>query len=120
MQGSCLCGAIRFEASGKIGGPTACHCTQCRKQTGHYWTSLWAYDENLTITGTPQWYAASASAKRGFCPTCGAFLFWKADKDSWTCFSAGAVDGDTGMTLTRHIYTHSAGDYYTVPKDQSA
>lgn len=37
--GSCLCGAVRFEAAGDLPGPDGCHCSKCRKWSGHYFTS---------------------------------------------------------------------------------
>lgn len=71
-------------------------------------------DDGLTITGTPTWYAASNRAKRGFCPTCGAFLFWKGLEDPDTGVALGAVDGPTGLRLKRHIFTAEKGDYYDI------
>ncbi len=38
-RGSCLCGAVTFEFDGDLRPPDACHCTQCRKQSGHYFAS---------------------------------------------------------------------------------
>jgi hypothetical protein len=35
-KGSCACGAIKFEVTGALEGCDACHCTQCRKQSGHF------------------------------------------------------------------------------------
>jgi hypothetical protein len=32
--GSCLCGAVAFEITGPLRSVIACHCHQCRKQTG--------------------------------------------------------------------------------------
>ena len=37
--GSCLCGGVAFEMRGPLEPVTACHCIQCRKQTGNYWAS---------------------------------------------------------------------------------
>ena len=34
--GSCLCGAVAFEITGPLRPVIACHCHQCRKQTGTY------------------------------------------------------------------------------------
>ncbi len=36
---SCLCGAVKFEVEGRLSSPDACHCSQCRKWTGHYLAS---------------------------------------------------------------------------------
>ncbi|KIN67634.1 Glutathione-dependent formaldehyde-activating, GFA [Sulfitobacter donghicola DSW-25 = KCTC 12864 = JCM 14565] len=72
-------------------------------------------DNDLKITGAPRWYAASETAKRGFCPTCGSFLFWKGKADPDTGVSLGALDGATGLRLERHIFTADKGDYYDIP-----
>ena len=114
LNGSCLCGAITFTAAGAARDPAACHCSQCRKQSGHYWAAVQVLDSDLKITGTPTWYAASAQAKRGFCPTCGAFLFWKGVGDPDTGVALGALDGATGLSLERHIFTADKGDYYDI------
>lgn len=79
-------------------------------------------DDTLSITGTPRWYASSPTAKRGFCPTCGSFLFWKGEGDPDTGIALGALDGPTGLRLERHIFTAYKGDYYditdTVPQEE--
>ena len=33
VQGSCLCGSVRFELLGKINGFYFCHCMRCRRST---------------------------------------------------------------------------------------
>lgn len=35
QRGSCLCGAVRFEIDGELTPPDACHCSMCRKASGH-------------------------------------------------------------------------------------
>jgi hypothetical protein len=114
LKGSCLCGAITFTATGPARDPAACHCSQCRKQSGHYWASVQVLDENLTISGSPRWYAASETARRGFCPTCGSFLFWKGQDDPDTGVALGALEAPTGLRLERHIFTADKGDYYEI------
>ncbi len=118
MKGSCLCGAIAFEvaedAAGRIEKSSVCHCGQCRKQSGHLWASTEVPDSALTITGGPKWYEASPKAKRGFCPVCGSFLFWKAHGQDTTSFSLGSLEAPTGLHLTRHIFVADKGDYYDI------
>ncbi|SHF61151.1 Uncharacterized conserved protein [Litoreibacter ascidiaceicola] len=114
LRGSCNCGSVRFEADGAARDPAACHCSQCRKQSGHYWAAVQIDDDQLRIEGEVKWYQSSPSARRGFCPTCGAFLFWKSDADTDTGVSLGAMDGPTGLTLNRHIFTSDKGDYYEI------
>ena len=114
MQGSCLCGEITFQAEAAAREPAACHCTQCRKQSGHHWASVQVMDTALKVNGSPRWYTSSPGVRRGFCPTCGSFLFWKSDADPDTGISLGAIDGPTGLHLTRHIFVADKGDYYDI------
>ena len=115
LTGSCLCGAVTYTASGTPGAPAACHCTQCRKTSGHVWASSYVPDGNLAIAGPVRWYQSSDKARRGFCATCGAALFWDHDDDPFICFSTGSIDGPTGLRLRGHIHTASKGDYYNIP-----
>ena len=114
MKGSCLCGAVTYRVDGTPKGASACHCGQCRKQSGHVWSSAYVDDDKLAIEGEVQWYQSSPQAKRGFCPVCGSFLFWKLGTDDHISFSLGSLDGDTGLTLEKHSCTADKGDYYDI------
>ena len=117
MNGSCLCGAIAYEVSGAPEGMAVCHCGQCRKQSGHLWASAHVPDADLSIRGDVRWFQSSENAQRGFCPTCGSFLFWKDSRDPHISFSLGSLENPTGVTLARHIFTADRGDYYTISDD---
>ena len=114
--GSCLCGGVAFEMRGPLKAITACHCTQCRKQTGNYWASTTSADADLHFVrkDTLAWYRASDTAQRGFCKACGSTLFWKADGRDTTSICAGSIDGETGLKLEGHIFCDNAGDYYEI------
>lgn len=113
-QGHCLCGAIRFRTEAEPHAASICHCTQCRRQSGHLWASAQVPKSGLQITGPVRWHASSAQAQRGFCPTCGAFLFWQAHAEDTISFALGALDSPTGITLEKHIFCADKGDYYTI------
>ncbi|HGG64526.1 MAG TPA: GFA family protein, partial [Rhodobacteraceae bacterium] len=34
--GGCLCGAVTYVVNGPLRDVIACHCTQCRKSSGHH------------------------------------------------------------------------------------
>ncbi len=114
MKGSCACGTIAFTVSGEPIGASCCHCSQCRKMSGHVWSSAYLPATQIEITGPVKWVSLSAQAKRGICPECGAFLFWKAHDEETMSFALGAIDGDTGLTLEKHIFTAMKGDYYAL------
>lgn len=117
--GSCVCGAITFEADGDLGSPDACHCTQCRKWSGHYYAAAEVPRSALTVRGDEHviWYQSSAKARRGFCSKCGASLFFDPldrDKHEWIGVSMGAFDLPTETKLALHIFVAEKGDYYDI------
>ncbi|GAA6191025.1 GFA family protein [Phaeobacter gallaeciensis] len=114
LKGSCLCGDITFSTEAAPQGPSMCHCSQCRKQSGGIWSSAYVKDTDLSINGAVRWFSTSQTAKRGSCPRCGSFLFWKAHDEDTTSFALGAVDGPTGLTLQKHIFVADKGDYYDI------
>ena len=115
-HGSCLCGAIRFEVNGALPPPDACHCTQCRKQSGHYFVSTDVPRSAVTIHNSENisWYYSSEKARRGFCRTCGSSLFWDPLHRDWIGIAMGAFDGPTETKIHIHIHVASKGDYYDI------
>lgn len=115
-RGSCLCGRIRFTLDAPLEGATACHCHQCRKQSGHFFASANVAKSALHVEGAEhlRWYQASAKVRRGFCGHCGAWLFWEPLARDWTSVALGAIDGETGLRLERHIFVADKGDYYDI------
>ena len=114
MNGSCLCGSVRFAVTGTPQGASCCHCGQCRKQSGHVWSSAHVPKGDLSIDGEVRWYRSSDKARRGFCPICGSFLFWQHADEDQISFSLGSIDGATGLALEKHIFTADKGDYYQI------
>jgi hypothetical protein len=114
--GSCLCGAVRFEVSGDLPGPDGCHCSQCRKTSGHYFASTDVPRSALTVHGGDNvtWYRSSQKVRRGFCKTCGSALFWDPIERDWTGLAMGAFDKPTGTRMTKHIFVADKGDYYDI------
>jgi hypothetical protein len=112
--GSCLCGGVSFEISGPLRPVVGCHCSQCRKQSGHFGAFTACDDKDLKFRAdkTLAWYRASNSACRGFCNTCGSLLFWKGDGGNYTSIAAGSLDGATGLKIEGHIFCADKGDYY--------
>lgn len=113
-SGSCLCGAVAFVATGPLGDVAMCHCSQCRKGSGHYWAASSVPLDRFTLTRSDglEWFRSSSKAVRGFCRDCGASLFWQADGEGRMAIAAGAFDGPTGIEVAKHIFIDDAGDYY--------
>ena len=113
-KGSCLCGGVRYEVTGPLRIVRNCHCTLCRKHTGHYgaFTAAWHRDFTLTEDRGLKWYHASEEARRGFCGECGATLFFEMLGDEKISIAAGSLDGATGLKTIGDIFVADKGDYY--------
>lgn len=113
--GQCLCGAIRYEVSGVLDDPHACHCGQCRRQSGHFVAGVGAKRADFKVTGEDklEWYQSSALARRGFCRVCGSILFWDDGSDR-VGINMGSLDQPTGLKLERHIFVEDKADYYEI------
>ena len=112
FTGGCLCGQVRFTGVWGSDPLRACHCGQCRRWSGHVWAA--ALTDRLDITGEVRWFRSSPRAERGFCPTCGASLFWRRIGSDHIDVAAGSVDAPTGLILAAHIYVEDKGDYYQI------
>jgi len=117
QKGSCLCGAVTFLVRNERPTGVICHCGQCRKQSGHFWASSVAEEADIEIDGDVRWFEASDAAKRGSCPMCGSFLFWKAHDESTMSFSLGALAAPAGLSISKHIFTRDKDDYYDIADD---
>jgi hypothetical protein len=97
-------------------GVIYCHCSQCRKQSGHYYAATNVADDSLAIEGAEKitWYRASAFAKRGFCSVCGSALFWKHNQANEISVMAGAFEQPSGLKAEAHIFVVDKGDYYDI------
>ncbi len=66
-KGSCLCGAVKIEVEGKLSAVEGCHCSQCRKWTGHYLASTEVSRSALKIQGADgvAWFQSSEKSAAG-------------------------------------------------------
>lgn len=117
-RGQCLCGGVRYEVSGPLRDVIACHCSQCRRTSGHFVAASQAPTASLKLLNseTLTWYESSPEAKRGFCNRCGGNLFWREtgpDKKD-TSIMAGTLDTPTGLRITQHIFVEDKSDYYSI------
>ena len=72
-QGGCLCGALRYETTGKPLWVAYCHCHSCRRSTGAPVTTFVGYNKTSFryTTGKPEGYNSSPGITRSFCTRCG-------------------------------------------------
>jgi len=117
--GGCLCGGVRYRVTGPLRAVVYCHCSQCRRTSGHFVAATAVAKDALTVVADEsiEWFASSEFASRGFCSRCGSSLFWLAEARDYVCIMAGTLDESTGLEAVEHIYVKDKGDYYDLTDD---
>lgn len=118
-EGTCLCGAVKFAVEGSLSPAEGCHCSQCRKWTGHFLASTEVPRSALTVHGAEniKWHHSSEKVRRGFCSECGSSLFFDPtdrSKHDWIGISMGAFESPTDTDMSLHIFVAEKGDYYEI------
>lgn len=101
-RGGCLCGNIRFEATGPVEKPHTCSCTMCQRHSGAF-TLCWVEfaSEQVRWTGpggAPSAWRSSDFSSRAFCPICGGTL-GAIDDNSVIALALGAFDSAGAQEL---------------------
>ena len=122
LRGSCLCGGIRYEISGKLDAARNCHCSMCRKAHGAAFRSRatvrsadfrWTAGEHLLA-----FFESSPGNHRGFCRVCGSPLLSKFDSDTSVFgLPLGALDDDPGIRPKMHVYVADKAPWFTITDD---
>jgi hypothetical protein len=126
ITGGCLCGAIRYEATGAPTMSGHCYCADCRKASGSGFIPFMSFPGSaLRITGeTLQFRSPSASgaiAIRNSCPKCGGLVFGgePGKSDSHTVY-AGSLDDATLFHPTIAIFTRDRPAWAIIPPGLAA
>ncbi len=119
IQGRCDCGKVRFEVETVRETVTVCHCSQCRRVSGHLWASTHAAYDTVRFHSDEglEWYVSSGFAKRGFCRFCGSSLFYRMNDEDGIGIAAGCLDMPSGLSTGKHIFVKDKGDYYDIADD---
>ena len=119
IHGTCLCGAVRLEIQEPLErSPEACHCSQCRKQTGSFLIAVNVRRTALYVEGKESvaWYQSSEKVQRGFCKVCGSTLFWNPiiEGYEWTGVALGCIDTPLSLRISKHTFVGDKGGYYEI------
>ena len=122
LQGSCLCGGVRFELEQPFERISACHCTTCKKISGGVGTvSGRARTEDVRILGGEELlttYRPAEGTAKTFCSRCGSNLFgggWP--ESSHTSVRLTAFDEPFPGPIGSHIFVRSLAPWEVLPDD---
>ena len=84
------------------------------KTHGNFASYTACLEDNITFINkkTLKWFKSSDIAKRGFCSTCGASVFYKRIKSENISIAAGMFEYPTKLKTYSNIFTKGKLDYY--------
>ena len=108
IQGSCLCGAVAFEAT-RLSTPIGhCHCTTCRKAHAAAFATTARVERSqfrwLRGQDVLRHFESSPGKLRHFCSICGTHLMAEWVSQPSVILRLGALDTDPGSRPTMHIW----------------
>ena len=105
--GGCMCGAIRYKASGTPKGSGYCHCRSCRHHTGAPVVAFVDFtpEQVQWLSGNRRRYESSTGIFRAFCPDCGSSIarLWLDEATTWLCI--GTLDAPELVAPKYHMFT---------------
>ncbi|CAN5609827.1 hypothetical protein BH10PSE6_BH10PSE6_28660 [soil metagenome] len=112
-SGGCVCGAIRFTATGEPLRVTICHCTWCQRRTGTaFGTEVVFESGQVTVSGEAARYR-HISDQSGrwldleFCPRCGTNLgFTLEAAPGLRTLPAGSFEDPSWICAERYKFRH--------------
>jgi hypothetical protein len=118
-RGSCLCGVVKYEVRGELGGSIFCHCSRCRKASGSAFASNaavalqdFAFTEGETALTT---FSTAEGVHRLFCSRCGSPIITRRDAfpDS-VRLRLGTLDSPLRTGPQLHVFVGSKADWYEI------
>ena len=113
-QGSCQCGALRYQLNGDPLTCYACHCTDCQTSTGSAFTlSMIVRREDVRIiegeAAINTFMHNGSEVQRYHCGNCGtAFWYLATEMPKYIALKPGTFDETDWFTPVAHIWLRSA------------
>ena len=122
-EGGCLCGSVRFRASGEPLRTFVCHCKFCQRVTAStsYAESLYPIDAVQLNGGELTQYShkSEGSSKQvyvHFCSKCGTTVTLTFERwPEYRAISRGTFDDPNSVSISSHIWTSSAQTGVVLP-----
>ena len=122
MQGSCLCGGVRFELTGEFQGVVHRHCASCKKLSGGGGTTsgLIATNEIRILEGEEllRTFQPADGKSKTFCTVCGSNLFGAGWPDAEVAaVRLAGLDEGLDQVPQAHIFVRSVAPWEILPED---
>lgn len=116
IEGSCLCGTVRYRVDAPEGPIIHCHCETCRKAHSAAFSTLMPVPRNAFqwIEGESHLgsYESSPGKLRRFCSLCGSHLVADRPDQPVILLRLGCVDSEIAGRPQANIWRSDGADWY--------
>lgn len=126
FTGGCLCGAVRYEATGTPTAAGLCYCADCRKASGSGFIPFIGFRaSDVRFSGATLVFRSKAfrggDAVRNSCPACGSLVFGGVvGEDRNHTIYAGTLDDPALFHPTIAIFTRDRAPWASLPPELKA
>lgn len=117
FEGGCLCGAVRYRATGAPVRVVICHCSMCRRHSGAPALAFvhFPVDSFGWVKGEPTRYRSSRYAERGFCSKCGSTLTMHEEiLGDRVQVTVGSLDEPQRVQPDDHVWTQDQVPWFEI------
>lgn len=120
LNGSCLCGAVRYEVADQFRYAMNCHCSQCRRATGGAFKPF----GGIEISKFKLNAGATQLVRYGdgidydlHCGTCGSLIYSVVRDGEYVHVTYGTLIDPPSLAPTEHIFVGSKAPWFTIADD---
>lgn len=122
LEGSCHCGAVRFEVTEDFSAVRICHCTTCKKLSGGAGTTNGrARTDTVRVVAGEELirtYQPDEGSSKSFCSQCGSNLFGGGWPESeYSSVRISAIDSPFDRKPEAHTYVRSVAPWEILSDD---
>ena len=115
--GQCLCGAVKYRATGVKKSYAVCHCRMCQQWSGGPFCAASAEKVEFDGEENIKRYRSSEWAERGFCRNCGSNLFYRVLKSESYEMCVGSFDEPDFFEVSSEIFVDRKPQGYALAGD---
>jgi hypothetical protein len=123
VEGSCLCGGVKFAVDGRLTPLQYCHCKRCRKASGSAFVAAvaartddfrWVSGADLVEVYVAPIREAPPPYRSAFCRRCGSDLPVFDAERPFVVIPAGVLDTHPDIQPLRHIFVGLKAPWYEI------
>jgi hypothetical protein len=120
LEGTCECGAVRYQVADEFRYAANCHCSNCRASTGSAFKPFAGIERaQLEVTkGADKlliWGDADNNHTR--CAVCGSLLYSVVRDGRYVHVALGSLADEPSIRPTEHIFVGSKAPWFEITDD---